>query len=84
MSEFNKKPTAAPKSHVSEAANTLLNEGKKFAQEIYEDGVSKVSEAEANVKEYSDQLVKKVQENPLSSLVIAAGVGFLLSKLFHK
>ncbi|TAL64823.1 MAG: hypothetical protein EPN84_02655 [Legionella sp.] len=85
MTELNKNQTATQrKSHVSEAANTLLNEGKKLAQEVYEDGINKVSEAEANVKEYSDQLVKKVQENPVSSILIAAGVGFLLSKIFHK
>lgn len=72
------------KSHVSEAANVLLNEGKKFAHEMYEDSLNKVTEAEANVKEYSDQLAKKVQENPISSVLIAAGIGFILSKLFNK
>lgn len=74
----------APKSHVAEAAGDLLNEGKKFANELYQEGLDKVSEAEENVKEYSDQLLKKVQENPLSSVLIAAGVGFLISKIFHK
>lgn len=71
-------------SHVGEAASELLNEGKKFANELYEDGLNKVSEAEDNVKEYSEELVKKVQENPLTSVLIAGGIGFLLSLFFKK
>lgn len=76
------------KTHVSHAANQLLNEGKKLAQEIYHQGLHKITEAtdnaEGNIKEYSDALLKKVQEKPLASVLIAAGVGFLLSSLFKK
>lgn len=71
-------------SHVKEAAEDLLHEGRKMAQEIYEDGLSRVNEAQGNVKEYSDELVKKVQANPLSSILIAGGIGFLLSSLLRK
>ena len=72
------------KSHVQDAAINLLNESKKFANELYEDGVHKVGEVEGNLKEYSDQLLKKVQENPLSAILIAGGVGFILSRLLKK
>lgn len=71
----------AQKSHVGDAASELLNESKKFANEVYVDGLNKVSEAEDQMKEYSDILLKKVQENPLTSVLIAGGIGFLLSKI---
>ena len=72
------------RSHVAEAATELLNEGKKLAGELYEDGLHKVNNAELNVKEYSDELLKKVKENPLTSVLIAGGIGFLLSALLRK
>ncbi len=71
-------------SHVADAAGDLVNEGKKLVNELYEDGLKKVSNAEDNIKEYSDELLVKVKENPLTSVLIAAGVGFLLSSLLKK
>jgi ElaB/YqjD/DUF883 family membrane-anchored ribosome-binding protein len=71
-------------SHVSDAASALLNESKKWAHEMREEGLNKVGEAEENMKEYSDQLLRKVQENPLTSVLIAGGIGFLLSTLLKK
>ncbi|HBI21648.1 MAG TPA: hypothetical protein DDY37_03535 [Legionella sp.] len=72
------------KAKVGEAASDLLHEGKKLAQEVYEDGVKKATEVEHEVKEYSDELLAKVQENPLAAVLIAGGVGFLLSMLLKK
>lgn len=80
MDNLNKKQ----KAHVAEAAANLLHEGKKFANELYEEGLHKVNEAEDRVKKQSDQLLQKVQENPLTSILIAGGVGFLLAKLMRK
>jgi ElaB/YqjD/DUF883 family membrane-anchored ribosome-binding protein len=71
-------------SHVGEAASELLNESKKFANELYESGLHQVNEVQDNVKEYSDELVKKVKENPLSALLIAGSVGFLLASILKK
>lgn len=72
------------KSHVVDAANELLNESKKLANELYEEGLSKINMAEEQFKEYSDLLLKKIQEKPLTSVLIAGGVGFLLTKLIKK
>jgi ElaB/YqjD/DUF883 family membrane-anchored ribosome-binding protein len=70
--------------HLGDAAEGLLKEGKKFAHELYEEGLHQMSETEESVKEYSDELLKKVQKNPLASLLIAGGVGFVLSLLLKK
>jgi len=72
------------RSHVGDAAEDLLVEGKKLADELYKDGVNKVSKVEDEVKEYSDELLRKVQENPLTAVLIAGGIGFLLSTIFKK
>ncbi|KTD34876.1 hypothetical protein Lmor_1409 [Legionella moravica] len=71
-------------SHVAAAAEELLNEGKKFAHEVYHEGINKVSDAEEAVKEYSDKLVQKIQEKPLTSVLVAAGVGMLLAAFLRK
>lgn len=84
MDNLNKRAHSTQKSHLADAASELLNEGKKYASELYQEGLDKVTEAEDHVKKYSDELLKKVQENPLSSLLIAGGIGFLLSKLIKK
>ena len=70
--------------HIREAATDLLNEGKKMANELYAEGVHKVCETQDTVKEYSDDLLEKVKENPLASVLIAGGIGFLLSALLKK
>lgn len=39
---------------------------------------------EGSMEEYTEQLASKVKEYPLTSLLIAGGVGFVLSKIFKK
>ena len=72
------------KSHLREAVSDVMTEGKKFANELYEDGLGRASKVEDQVKDYSDEIVIKIKENPLRSVLIAGGVGFLLSLLLKK
>ena len=83
MSNSSKNQTAQ-RAHLEEAASNLLNGGKKFANELYEEGIHRVHKAERNVKAQSDVLLSKVKENPVTSILIAAGVGFLLSTILKK
>lgn len=69
---------------IEEAGSDLIQDGKKFAKEVYKESRKKINKTEKNVKEYSDELLLKVQENPLASLLIAAGVGYILSSLLRK
>lgn len=78
------KNDSSHKSSVGDAANELLSEGKKLANELYEDGRAKITEAEQQLKDYSDSFAKKIQEKPITSILIAGGIGFLLSKLLKK
>ena len=70
--------------HLNAAAYDLLDDGKKLAHELYKDGLHRVDAAEDAVLEYSDKMLKKVKENPLASVLIAGGVGFILSALLRK
>lgn len=72
------------RSHVRDAASDLLHEGKKWVNEVGEEGLNRVNDAEENIKKYSDHVLKKVQENPLASVLIAGGIGFILSKILKK
>jgi ElaB/YqjD/DUF883 family membrane-anchored ribosome-binding protein len=85
---MDKKPNLGSKlSHPSElmdSASELFCEGKNKAHELYDEGVQKVSETQKTVNEYSDEFVKKVKENPVTSVLIAAGVGYILSSLLRK
>jgi ElaB/YqjD/DUF883 family membrane-anchored ribosome-binding protein len=77
-------PNRGQKSHVADAASDLLHEGKKWAHEMRDEGIKKANQAEDSIKECSDQLLRKVQENPLAAVLIAGGIGYLLSKILRK
>lgn len=79
MSEFN---------NIKNTANDLYEEGKNKAEskanELYEEGKKKVNQIEDNICDYSNEVVKLVKEQPLSSLLIAGSIGFLLSRMLKK
>jgi ElaB/YqjD/DUF883 family membrane-anchored ribosome-binding protein len=70
--------------HVADAASELLKDSRKLANELYKEGVHQAIKAEDNVKEFSDTIRKKVEQNPVASIMIAAGVGFILAALLKK
>src|SRR6478735_815348 len=70
--------------HIGEAVNELLDNGKKIANRLYKDGTKKVKHVEANIGEYASDTLKTIKQNPLASVLVAAGAGFLLSRLFKK
>ncbi len=84
MKSSNENQVYTPKEHIEAAASQLLKEGKKKVNNLYEEGIHKANDVEESIKEYSDNLLKKIQENPLTSVLIAGGIGFLLSKLMKK
>ena len=69
---------------INEAAHDVVEDSKHLANEIYEEGRYYVNEAHSHAREYSDEMLEKVRKNPASALMIAAGVGFLLSSILRK
>lgn len=70
--------------HVVEVTDEFLEAGKKLANEVYREGLNKIDETQEEIKLYGDKLLRKIQENPLQSLLIAVGAGFLFSLLLKK
>lgn len=66
------------------AATALLGDGKKLVNKIYKDGLHTMDWAEKGVGEVSSKLSKKVKDNPIASVCIAAGIGYILSALLRK
>lgn len=69
------------KDETLEHAEALYHQVKNKASDIYE---HTVCEAHDHIKHHTDNLVKHVHEKPLSSLLIAGGIGFILSTLLRK
>lgn len=69
---------------IKDTASELLDESKKMASDLYKQGMDKVNDAEEKVQEYSDLLMSKIHDNPLTSVLIAVGAGLLLSALFKR
>ena len=85
MDKHNEHPSRhnSKKAEVSKAASHLLDEGKTYANELYEDGLKKVDAVQKEAKDYSDDLLDKVREQPLKAVLIAGGIGLLLSALLR-
>jgi len=70
--------------HIGEVTNQLLKDAKKLGSEIYGEGMEKFNGLQHEIKQYSDQFSHKVHQRPLTALCLAAGVGFVLSRLFFR
>ncbi|MDI9819030.1 MULTISPECIES: hypothetical protein [unclassified Legionella] len=69
-------------SHLKEKAGELLQESKKLVNELYHGGKDKMVATGDNLKEYSGLVVQKVRQRPLSSLLLASGVGLIILAAF--
>lgn len=72
------------KANVTEAAADLMDEGKKYAHELYEDGLEKAEQVKQEAQVYTEELLTKVREHPLKAILIAGGIGLLLSAMLRK
>lgn len=65
----------------SSQSKRVLEETKKLGTDIYNDGTETINELKDKFQEHSDKVVQNVKEKPFTSLLIAAGIGFILSRL---
>ena len=59
-----KSNSHSKQSHIGDAASELLNEGKKFANELYEDGINQVDKAKKEVALEKQKAQVKARNNP--------------------
>lgn len=66
---------------VSSQAGYAKETARDYANDLYGQGVTAMRGAEDQARQAIDDLGRKVQENPLGSIGIAFGVGYLLGFL---
>lgn len=69
---------------VKDSAEDIYESVKDSAEQIYKAGKKKLGQSQDIVQDYSEDLVKTIKERPLTSLLVAGGVGALLSLLLRK
>ena len=79
-----RKDTPANNNTDSSHLHEYLKEGKKVANDLYVSGLDKMNLDEQDVAKYTAELSKKIKKNPIKSVLIAGGLGFLLASLFKK
>lgn len=62
-------------------AESFAHQFTEGAAHLYEEGKRKVCDVEESICDHTDVLISKVKEKPLTSLLIAGGIGFLLLQL---
>ncbi|ARG96784.1 hypothetical protein [Legionella micdadei] len=74
----------AHRGEIAEQADHVYHEAKKLGTQIYDEGRHRFDELQENVKGHTDKIVQKVHSSPLSSLLMAAGIGFILARLLRR
>lgn len=69
---------------VKEKVESTTEQIKEKASDFYEESKEQIHSIEGSMEEYSEQFVNKVRKYPLTSLLIAGGIGFVLSKILKK
>lgn len=70
--------------HVGQIKDELLQEGKNLAEDIRDAGIRKAKNSKKELDAYSHQLIELIRQKPLESMLIAGGIGLLLSTLMKK
>ena len=75
------KNKEAEYANVKERIEEVGERIKDKTQELFEEGREKLASLEHSIAECEEEFINKVRERPVTSLLIAAGIGFLLSKM---
>ncbi|MFA5960298.1 MAG: DUF883 domain-containing protein [Tatlockia sp.] len=79
-----KEKLAKQLNEAKEQGEHLYEHMKDKASHLVEEGKKTVCEAEECMKEYGDELIQFVKEKPIAAVLIAGGLGFILSSLLKK
>jgi ElaB/YqjD/DUF883 family membrane-anchored ribosome-binding protein len=79
-----KREAAELKNKYHEKEESVTEQVRDTVSDLYEQGKEQLSNLEGCVEEYTDEFLKKVKENPLTSILIAGGIGFIVSRFLKK
>lgn len=69
---------------IKNKAKNKTNEAYENAADLYSEGKKKVEQTCDAVCEQSDNLIHLIKERPLTSVLIATSIGFIISQLFKE
>lgn len=72
-----------PTKKKEDAVAKLYINGKHSANELYKEGKKKLSETQGALENYAETAIQSIKRRPLSTLVIAGGIGFVLGFLLQ-
>ena len=64
--------------------NSMAEEVSETASNIYQGSKQKIGDIQDSLGEHSDEVIKLIKEKPVLSVLIAGGIGFLISTLLKK
>lgn len=67
-----------------EKAEAMVGTLKDAASNLYDEGKKNYQTAEQYMSETTDELIKSIRAKPLTSVLVAGAVGWLLSSLLKK
>ncbi len=83
-----KEKTSEAYYETKDKAEDLTDQLKQTASDVYQSGKEKANQTlnqmEGSFQDHADQALQSVREKPLTSVLIAAGIGFILAKLINK
>lgn len=68
---------------VKEKAEHVSNSIHDKAHDTYEQGKMHIQHAQKFLHENADDFAEVIKDKPIKSVLIAAGIGYLLSKIVH-
>ncbi|MBA2649550.1 MAG: hypothetical protein H0U75_08160 [Legionella sp.] len=69
---------------IKDKAGLVTEKLTETACDLYKQGKSKIHSFEETMVDYTDEVIKTVKEKPLSSILIAAGIGYIFSLVVEK
>lgn len=69
---------------LTDQGETILEHAKHKFSDVYESSKDKFKDLEGCIEEYSEDFVDLVKEHPISSILIAGGIGFLIGHILKK
>lgn len=82
--EEGKEKIASVYNAAKEKTEELIDEVKDTASNVYKESKNKVNDIEDVVSDYTEELVKIIKDKPITSILIAGGLVYLVAKLLKK
>ena len=67
-----------------EATNKINKETKKLASKVYKQGRNELNSVQHTFKEKTEKITQAVHKKPMTALLIAGGIGFILSAILRR